>query len=135
MKVSFPFERQETQIFGEVSRPIAEVSFWSKTLKTWVPVKMIVDTGADYTLLPRWLARKLGISIKHNCKKFKTYGIGGSRQVYLIKGGWKVKVGTWTGSIILGFIGSRNIPPLMGRLRLIEELKMTMEDFTSTFEG
>ena len=40
METTFPFEEQQTKIFSEMKRPVAEVSFWSEKLKDWVPVKM-----------------------------------------------------------------------------------------------
>lgn len=41
---------------------------------------MIVDTGADYTLLPRFMAEKLGINLEKDCKDFTTFGVGGGRK-------------------------------------------------------
>ena len=76
-----------------IKRPVADVNFWSIDLKAWVPVKMIVDTGADYTLLPLWLYSKLGVNIKKDCKKFYTAGVGGQQFVYVLKKLWKIKLG------------------------------------------
>ena len=43
---------------------------------------MIVDTGADYTLLPRFLAPVLGIDLNKDCQKLKTSGVGGEERVF-----------------------------------------------------
>ena len=133
MRVSFPFEIQGTEIFGIIRRPVADVGFWSKELNNWVPVKMIVDTGADYTLLPLWLSSKLGVDLKQDCKKFKTSGVGGEQLVYLIQRRWKVKIGEWEENITLGFLNDNFVPPLLGRLHCLEKIKVSFENFTTTF--
>lgn len=135
MRLTFPFEKQPTNIFGVIHRPIADVLFWSVPLKNWVPVKMVVDTGADYTLLPRWLAPKLGINLTRHCHAFTTHGVGGNQKVYVVTHGWKTKLGKWENDIILGFLSDDNIPPLLGRLHFLEKLKVTFENFTTTFQA
>lgn len=134
MQVRFPFEEQKTQIFGVVRRPVADVLFWSKDLSDWFPVKMVVDTGADYTILPKWVAAKLGVNVKKDCRKFTTIGVGGRQNVYVVSGGWKVKLGEWEKIITLGFLGGNNIPPLLGRINCLELLKVTLENFTTRLE-
>lgn len=134
MRLIFPFESQKTEIFGIIKRPVAEVLFWSKILRKWIPVKMVVDTGADYTLLPLWLSQKLGIDPKADCKKFETRGVGGSKLVFLVKNGWKAKLGSWEKNVSLGFLDDNDIPPLLGRHDFLERLKVTFEKFETKFE-
>lgn len=134
MRLTFPFEEQSTKIFDPIRRPVADVLFWSTSLKAWLPVKMIVDTAADYTLLPRWLAPKLGIKLHSQCRKFTARGVGGTQTVYVVKKVWKTKLGSWENNITLGFLNDNNIPPLLGRLHFLEKLKVTLENFTTTFE-
>ena len=75
---------------------------------------MIVDTGADYSLLPRFWADKLGINLEKDCKMFTTYGVGGSERVYFLPK-IKVKLGDWERIIPIGFLERNEIPPLLGR--------------------
>ena len=135
MRIVFPFERQQTETFGIISRPVADVFFWSKKLTGWIPVKMVVDTGADYTLLPSWLAEKLGINLTKDCRRFATYGVGGKQNVYLAKKGWKARLGTWEKIVTLGFLGDDNVPPLLGRLHFSETFKVTFVDYKTKFES
>lgn len=134
MRVIFPFEKQQTKIFGVMRRPIADVLFWSENLNNWIPVKMIVDTGADYTLLPIWIAQKLGVNLQKDCRRFSTRGVGGSQLVLLAKNGRRVKLGSWENKITLGFLRDNDIPPLLGRLHFLERLKVTFENFETKFE-
>lgn len=133
MQIGFPFEIQETSNFGVIRRPVVDVNFWSKDLKAWVPVKMIVDTGADYTLLPLWLYSKLGVDIKKDCNHFYTSGVGGKRMVYVLKGLWKIKLGDWESNIRLGFLNDNFVPPLLGRLDCLEKIKVCFENFKTVF--
>ena len=50
-------------------------------------VVALVDTGADYTLLPQMYAKVLGIDLKREGRGFATQGIGGSEQGTLVKRG------------------------------------------------
>lgn len=80
---------------------------------------MIVDTGADYTLLPRFMAHELGISLETDCKTFSTYGVGGGERVYFLPN-IKVRLGKWKRTIPVGFLERNEIPPLMGRHLFLE---------------
>lgn len=123
--LKFPFEKRPSSIFGSVWRPIAKVNFWSKKINQWVEIIMIVDTGADYTLLPRFYALDLGIDINKDCIPYPTTGIGGTKTVYLFKK-VKVKLGKWEAKVPVGFLKQDNIPPLLGRQRFLEAFKVSL---------
>ena len=84
MVVKFSFEKARSHIFGDIWRPVAQAVFTSphdETLRqeTW----LLVDSGADYTLLPRYLGYDLGVDFEKDCSVFHTTGIGGTEKVYL----------------------------------------------------
>jgi len=119
MVLKFPFRKEKSPIFGTIYRPVCKVSFWSERGQYWAEVWMIVDTGADYTLLPRYLAEDLGIDLEKDCKVFVTEGIGGSERVYFLPE-IKAKLGDWKRIIPLGFLERDEVPPLMGRQLFLE---------------
>lgn len=119
MVIKFPYERQESKIFGTILRPIAEIYFQKRGGK-WLRISMIVDSGADITLLPKMYAGVLGIDT-NECRKEETKGVGGEAEIYLCKD-LVVKIGEGELNIVAGFI-DEDIPPLMGRA-----------DFFNTFE-
>ena len=80
---------------------------------------MIVDTGADYTLLPRYMAEVLKINLEKDCRAFNTYGVGGGERVYFLPK-IKVRLGKWERIIPIGFLERNEIPPLMGRHFFLE---------------
>lgn len=125
MVLKFPFESKNTPIFGEIFRPVADVLIWSKNLNDWISITMLVDSGADYTVLPFWLVEKLGINISVECIKTDTEGVGGKANIFLLRGGLQVKLGQFEKRIPVGFIKQANIPPILGRLKFLEAMKVT----------
>ena len=123
-QISFAFERRPSALFGSVYRPLAVVELWSQKLHGWVRVAMLVDTGADYTLLPKVYASHLGVRLDRNAEVFNTMGIGGSERVYLVRR-WPMRLGPWKRQIPLGFLTRDDVPPLLGRQACLETFKLT----------
>jgi|SRR3990167_10347245 len=119
MPLKFSFRREKSSILGSIYRPVAQVFFWSKQSRDWSEVWMIVDTGADYTLLPRFMADDLGIDLEKECRIFNTYGVGGGERVYFLPK-IKVKLDDWERIIPVGFLERNEIPPLLGRHLFME---------------
>lgn len=119
MALTFNFERVKSSIFGEIFRPVAQALFYSEIKKRWYEVWMVVDTGADYTILPRYFAERLGIDLVRDCRLFKTAGIGGSEKVYLLNR-IKTRLGDWERVIPVGFLDRDEVPPLLGRRLFLE---------------
>jgi len=94
---------------------------------------MIIDSGADYSLLPKRYAAVLGIRLEE-CEEEKTVGIGGVEVVYQYKN-LPIKVGSWEQKIPVGFLEREDIPALMGRLGCIEVIKLIFEDHKSILQA
>lgn len=132
MAIKFPFKKEKSLILGTIYRPLAKVLFLSKS-NYWTEVWMIVDTGADYTLLPRFMAQDLKIDLEKDCKILTTYGVGGGERVYFLPK-IKVKLGNWERIIPIGFLERNEIPPLMGRHLFLETFDAIFSsDHTVTF--
>lgn len=133
MNAVFPFEKVPSKIFGKIYRPIALVNFWCRRLKEWCEIVAIVDSGADYTLLPKFYADDFGINLKKECQRKTTKGIGGEEIVFLYS---KMKI-SFLGqhlSIPVGFINRNDIPPLLGRHKFLERFKVTFDHHQTRFE-
>jgi len=117
--MKFSFKVEKSSILGKIYRPVAQVYFWTNQIQRWTELWMIIDTGADYTLLPRFMADKLGVNLEKDCKMFNTYGIGGGERIYFLPK-IKVKLGSWKRTIPVGFLERNEIPPLMGRHLFLE---------------
>lgn len=133
MEISFPFEKRPSSIFGEVWRPVALVEFRSTDdPNLWTTIRLIVDTGADYTILPRSYAKALGVNLERDCKSFETLGIGGHETVF-IHPNIHVRLGHWEADVPVGFLDRDAVPPLLGRQQFLEALSVILEDHVVTF--
>lgn len=133
MVLTFPFEENFSPILGKIHRPIAQAFFFSQKKNRWYETWMIVDTGADYTLLPKYFAERLSINLKKDCKTFKTEGIGGTEKVYFLKR-IKAKLGEWERNIPVGFLDRDEVPPLLGRHAFLETFEtLFSSNHTLTF--
>jgi len=81
---------------------------------------MVVDSGADYSLLPRYMSGYLGINLLSDCKAFSTFGIGGKENVFLLEKA-KIKLGAWEINAPVGFLERDTVPPLLGRHGFMEK--------------
>ena len=120
MDVRFQYEDIGKDRFGHIRRPIAKVTFKSPTMGNKVDIWMIVDTGADYTILPRHFAEKLRVSLEKDCFKEATLGVGGEQTVYFMKDKVDASIGPLQRSIPLAFLDGNEVPALLGRLGFLE---------------
>lgn len=134
MKPTFKFKEYNSGIFGKIKRPVAQVQFQNQKDHSWQPIEMLIDTGADYSLLPKFLAPILGISLSRDCKSISTQGVGGSSKVYLLKKKIKTKLDGLSREAPIGFLENDSVPPLLGRQGFFETFRVVFEKFTTTFE-
>jgi hypothetical protein len=60
LEVKIPYSPQESNIFGTISRPLVTIKVYSKIKNVWIPIyDTLADTGADITLLPRYLGEMI----------------------------------------------------------------------------
>lgn len=132
-KVDFLYETKKSIIFKQIKRPIATVDFWSDRFKKWISYNMIVDTGADYTILPSSDAIDLGVDLEKECQTFETRGVGGTETVYFLKRKIKIKIGDFVRKIPVGFLSRDDIPELLGRQECLNKFKLLFSKFTTSF--
>lgn len=120
MDVKFPFEDAGKDRFGHIWRPVAKVSLKSSIQEKWVNVWMVVDTGADYTIIPRHFSEKLRVSLERDCIKDVTFGVGGDQTIYFLKSKIQARLGEFYRKIPLAFFDNNEIPALLGRLGFLE---------------
>lgn len=97
-------------------------------------MRMIVDTGADYTLLPRFLAPLIGIDVSTDCRKIETRGVGGKSNVYLTRKRIVARIGDFERRIPVGFLPIDDLPPLLGRHEFLETFRVVFHHHTTSFD-
>lgn len=124
MEVSFDYEDKGSCQWGRVYRPIAKVVFKHSNGQTALVV-MVVDTGADYTILPKNIANRLKIDFSKDCEKSVTTGVGGDKKIYFLKTKLETDVGGVRNNVPVAFFDSDEVPPLLGRLGFLELFETT----------
>lgn len=109
-------------------------NFYNAEEEVFQPITLVVDTGADYTVLPKFFAPLLGVNLEKECRKIKTQGVGGYQLVYFVKNKVVVKLGEYERKVPLGFLNSNDIPPLLGRHEFFETFRVVFEKFQTKFE-
>lgn len=120
MVIKFRFEYEGDTYFGKVFRPVAKVSFQSPKLNIWTDIWLVVDTGADFTILPKYVSKDLGISLEMDCLLDTTKGVGGEQQIYLCKSRIIARIGKVIRKSPLAFFDTDEVPGLLGRLGFLE---------------
>ena len=135
MKIlSSPFSFRGSSYLGNIYRPYVQFLISSDKIDEWIPIEMIVDTGADYSLFPKRYAELLGINTEKECFPQTTYGVGGKEGIHLYKKGIWIKTGNWKERIPLGFLSRDDVPPLLGRLKCLESLTLVMKNHITILE-
>lgn len=132
--LSSPFSFRGESFLGKIYRPYVELFISSDKIDEWVPIETLVDTGADYSLFPKRYAELLSIDIEKECFLQTTYGVGGKEVIYLYKKGIKIKIDNWQERIPLGFLSRNDVPPLLGRLKCLEDLMLIMKERITLLE-
>lgn len=120
MDVKFDFEHVGRSNLGEIYRPLAQVSLQSPSASEWIEIFMVVDTGADFTVLPRHFSHDLRISLETDCMEDFTNGVGGERLIYIFKKKIVAKIGNIERHIPIAFFNNDEVPALLGRLGFLE---------------
>jgi len=110
---------------------VIQCDFWSLRLKKWITIDTLIDTGADYSLLPRFLAYNLGIDLKKDCERIHTVGVGGSETVCFYPR-CRIRLGRRSLSIPVGFLSHNDIPVLLGRQKCLDRLKILLHKHVTT---
>lgn len=132
MPVKFSFRKIPSEVFRFIYRPYADVYLQKKDKSGWRLATMVIDTGADYTILPNTYAGSLGIDLAKDCIPQTTHGVGGTETVYIYKG-LVVKLGSYTRKIPVGFLDRPDIPPLLGRHDFFETFKVVFKRHKVSF--
>lgn len=60
MNVEIPYKDEESKVFGKIKRPRIDFELFSNSKREWILiVDALADTGADMSLIPRYLGELL----------------------------------------------------------------------------
>jgi hypothetical protein len=121
--IKFPYQKEESKLFGEIYRPLAE--FEVKTDIGWVPVLAYVDSGADVSLLPRSFMKVLDIRLEEEEIK-EIRGIGEGRVPMIVKT-LEVRFGEKTFNAKVAIALVEDVPYILGREDMFDEFRVCFD--------
>ncbi|MDI6860265.1 MAG: hypothetical protein QMC85_07205 [Methanocellales archaeon] len=120
--MKFPYQKEVSELFGEIFRPIVE--FEIETKIGWISVLGYIDSGADVTLLPRSFISPLGIKVEEEIKEVR--GIGEGKVPIIIKQ-VKMKLGNKNFDAKVAIALIEDIPYILGREDVFDQFKICFD--------
>ncbi len=115
MELKFPYLEEESNIFGKIRRPRIKIKILSETSGDWeVLDEVLADTGADLTILPRFMGRLLVDDITAG-KYFEVKGVVPGAMLIIYVHELKIKLGDKKFVAPVGIADSDNVPAILGR--------------------
>ncbi len=113
MKMEFNFKEEKSRVFGDILRPVAEITFVNN--KREILESVYVDSGADITLIPKSVGELLGFKIEKDDKIEEIKGIG-ERGIPIIIKKLMIRVGEKTVNVRVAWSLIEEVPLLLGRV-------------------
>ncbi len=123
MCIEFPLGESETE-FGPLVDPTIVLPV--KTLKGYRPFEFILDSGADYTMVPRHMAAKVGVDLAA-ARKLRIKGIEGSG-VAAGMAQMTVRIGPHDVELPCLFSFGERVPFLLGRMGFFSRFNVTFDN-------
>ncbi|MEW6609140.1 MAG: hypothetical protein AB1414_17140 [bacterium] len=121
--IEFPYCEEQLKDFGVIWKPyvVLRVTSGEKSFRC----EMLLDSGADITLIPKRAGDYLGFEIeKEEIKELK--GIGEGAIPYIIKR-VKIKIGNDEVETRIGWVLIEEVPFLLGRLDIFDQFDIKFD--------
>ncbi|MBI5227488.1 aspartyl protease family protein [Candidatus Micrarchaeota archaeon] len=129
MEIEFKFREGHSRIFGKTLRPVADVTLRNGDRD--VVQGMIVDSGADVTLIPKSVGDYIGFKI-NNEKIVEVKGIGDRGIPVVLKKAF-IRIGEKEIDAIVAWSLIEEVPLLLGRKDVFDKFQIIFKDNTSIF--
>jgi len=97
-----------------------------RTIFGYQAYTFLLDTGADFTMLPRYMADDLGISLSQ-CRQIPSFGIEGSALTTYVST-IHVKLAAWDFDLTC-LISAKDVTPfILGRMGLFDRFSVTFDN-------
>lgn len=128
-KIIFPYQKEESKLFGIVYRPVAE--FKIKSPREWITVLAYADSGADVTLLPKSFIDLLGVAFEEG-EITEIGGVGGGKVPVIVKE-VDLKIGDETRKVKIAIALIEDVPYLLGREDVFEYFEVRFRQKLKSF--
>ncbi len=118
--ITFPYKERENKILGRILRPLISLEVFSQTAKEWEIIDdVVVDTGADITTLPRFLAEPLVEDITAG-EYVEIRGIAPGTTLVAFLHNLKMRINDKEFTTKVAIADSNDVPPLLGRFQALD---------------
>lgn len=123
MSIEFPLSNVDTK-FGIIPTPLLTISVLTKF--GYQSYQFLFDTGADFTMLPRYTAEDIGINLK-TLPHTHSYGIE-NKGIKVYIGNIKIKLGAEELKIKCLFSEKDTTPFLLGRIDIFSHFNIIFDN-------
>ena len=123
MSIEFPLNKKHITL-GEVPDPVITIEVL--TSEGFLPFKFILDTGADCTVLPKYMAKLTGVDLP-SCRQTRTYGVKNEPlKVYI--GEITLKISRYKFPVRCLFSEDDTTSLLLGRMDIFTRFNITFDN-------
>jgi predicted aspartyl protease len=123
VSIVFPLSDVNTK-FGTIPTPLLTISVLTKF--GYQSYQFLFDTGADFTMLPRYMAEDIGVNTK-TLPQIRSYGIEG-RGINVFIGKIKVKFASEELTVRCLFSEKDTTPFLLGRIDIFTHFNIAFDN-------
>ncbi len=114
--IEFPYINEKSDIFGIIKRPRMTIEIFSKLKSEWIVIdEVLVDTGADLTVLPRFIGEMLIEDITTG-KYIEIKGITPGAVLIAFIHNMIVRIGKKELKLSVALADSNAVPSIFGRV-------------------
>lgn len=123
MPLEYPLNKIQTPL-GIVADPTIPVEVLTKSGYRFFD--FLLDTGADCTMLPKFIAHIIGVDLS-KCKRTKSYGIEG-KGITVYIGKIDIKLGIYLLKIKCLFSEEERTPFILGRIDIFSKFNIVFDN-------
>ncbi len=123
MKVEFPYVEEESEVFGTVKRPRIKIRVFSEITNNFeVLDEVLVDTGADFSVLPRYIGNLIVDDITTG-KYSEIKGVVPGVKLIVYNHKLKLKIDEVEFESSVAIADSDDVPMILGRVKGLDLFK------------
>jgi len=127
-EIEFPYIQQESKIFGKILRPLIPIEIFSALSNDWISIdEVLADTGADVTILPRFIGEMLVEDITTG-EYIEIRGITPSSALVAFLHQMKARISDKEFKLPIAIADSNTVPSIFGRVTGLDRFEVNFSN-------